>query len=106
MEDPCRPNTCTTWEYFKGRDEWEAWNCKAYEDKDKSMFDKIFEEGQVVIKTYDKTLEALAKYIVFDQFHKLDEKTMNDLLNNDMATDLAHEFVEDTEELLNIYGVN
>jgi hypothetical protein len=105
MDDPCRPDTCTTWEYFKGRDEWEAMDCKKYDNKDKSMFDEIFKHGETVIQTYDKTLEALAKYVVYDTFHDIDEKHMNWLLNNDMATDLAHEFVEDTEELLNVYGV-
>lgn len=53
---------------------------------------------------YDQTLEAGVKYWLYDNVNARDVEDMNAFLANEKQTDLAHEFVEDTEEMLSFFG--
>lgn len=53
---------------------------------------------------YDTTLEAGVKYWLYDNVNARDVEDMNAFLANEKQTDLAHEFVEDTEEMLSFFG--
>jgi len=53
---------------------------------------------------YDTTLEAGVKYWLYDNVNNRDVEDMNAFLANEKQTDLAHEFVEDTEEMLSFFG--
>lgn len=53
---------------------------------------------------YDQTLEAGVKYLMYDNVNSQDVEAMNAFLADEKQTDLAHEFVEDTEEMLSFFG--
>jgi hypothetical protein len=109
MMHECKPYTCTKWEFQASRNHWTAEDCDDHKDDEEDMnfFKNIFAHAGKAIAHYDDTLEAVAAYYITEHIEEnFDGEEIDSFLANDSAKTTASVIIQDTEEMLDSFGLD
>ena len=111
MRSDCKPYTCTRWEYVASENFWTAEDCDDHVDDkdgdcDLDFIVYVFGHAGKVLSHYDDTLALVADHYVDNLVEDFDAEPIDDFLANDDAVHFTSTFLQDTDDMLDAFGVD